>query len=94
MARQYFSPAETRLIETVTGTARQRFFLQLWSLKEAALKSIGEGLPFGLDAFCFELAPKPRVIQVPDGYGEWQDFHAYTMEGTDACAILVTRELV
>ncbi len=36
-------------------------FYQFWSLKEAALKSIGEGLPFGLYAFEFEVDPKINI---------------------------------
>ena len=57
LAREFFSGAEANAVERAGGLERQRIFFQLWSLKEAALKSIGEGLPFGLDAFEFELTP-------------------------------------
>src|SRR4029077_20127833 len=57
LAQQFFSDAEAKAVEEVTGLAQLRTFYQLWSLKEAALKSIGEGLPFGMDAFEFELTP-------------------------------------
>ena len=52
-----FSDAEAKTVESAGDQARLRTFFQLWCLKEAALKSIGEGLPFGLDAFEFELSP-------------------------------------
>lgn len=58
LAAEFFSEAEAKAVEEVGSAARLRTFFQLWSLKEAALKSIGEGLPFGLDAFEFEAGPK------------------------------------
>jgi len=70
-----------------------RIFFQFWSLKAAALKSIGEGLPFGLDAFEFELAPHLRVIHAPSEHGGPKQFNAYVVEGTAACATLVIRGL-
>ena len=60
LAQHFFSEAEAKAVESA-GEARLRTFFQLWRLKEAALKSIGEGLPFGLDAFEFELSPNIRV---------------------------------
>ena len=62
-----------------------------WSLKEAALKSIGEGLPMGLDAFQFELAPNLRVVRVPRDHGGPERFRAHVIDGTDSCAALVIR---
>ena len=58
LAQQFFSVAEVKVVEEAAGLNRLRTFYQFWSLKEAALKSIGEGLPFGLDAFEFELGPE------------------------------------
>ena len=69
LAQQFFSQAEAKAVKVVGGLARLRTFYQLWSLKEAALKSIGEGLPFGLDAFEFELTPTLRVVHAPPDYG-------------------------
>jgi 4'-phosphopantetheinyl transferase len=93
LAREFFSGAEAKAVEEVGGLERLRTFYQFWSLKEAALKSIGEGLPFGLDAFEFELAPRLRVVHAPPDHGGPEQFNAYAIEGTDSCAALVIRSL-
>jgi phosphopantetheinyl transferase len=93
IAQQFFSQAEVKAVKMVAGLARLRTFYQLWSLKEAALKSIGEGLPFGLDAFEFELAPSLHVVHAPLDYGGPERFNAQIIEGTDICAALVIRNV-
>jgi phosphopantetheinyl transferase len=93
LARQFFSGTEANAVEGAASLERLRTFFQFWSLKEAALKSIGEGLPFGLDAFEFELDPIMRVVHAPPGYGGSGQFNAHLIEGTDSCAALVIRDL-
>jgi 4'-phosphopantetheinyl transferase len=93
LARRYFSPAEATAVEALEGDARRRAFFQLWSLKEAALKSIGQGLPGGLDAFEFELAPSARLVHAPPGHGGPERFDPHLIEGTDQCAALVVRSM-
>ncbi len=95
LARKFFSVAEADVVEGAAGLKRQQAFFQFWSLKEAALKSIGEGLPFGLDAFEFELEPDLRVVHVPSGYGGPERFSAHMIEGIESCtAAIVIRDLV
>lgn len=94
LAQQFFSEAEARVVKAVEGRARLRTFFQLWSLKEAALKSIGEGLPYGLDAFEFELTPNLRLLHAPSDYGGPDRFNAHVIEGTNSCAALVTQSMV
>ena len=89
LARQFFSVAEADAVEAVSGQQCLRTFYRFWSLKEAALKSIGQGLPYGLDAFEFELTPKLRVVHAPPDHGGPERFSAYAIEGTDSCAALV-----
>jgi 4'-phosphopantetheinyl transferase len=91
LARQFFSVAEAEVVEGVGGVERLRTFYRFWSLKEAALKSIGEGLPFGLDAFEFELDPNLRVVHAPPDHGGPEQFDAHVIEGTEGCAALVIR---
>jgi len=93
LARCFFSGAEASVVEGGGGRERLRTFFQLWCLKEAALKSIGEGLPFGLDAFEFELAPNPCLVHTPPGYGESEQYNAHIIEGIDSCIALVIRSL-
>ena len=93
LAHQFFSAAEAHAIERAGGLERQRTFFQFWTLKEAALKSIGEGLPFGLDAFEFELEPNLRVVHAPPDHGGPEQFNAHLIEGTGRCAALVIRSL-
>jgi phosphopantetheinyl transferase len=93
LARRFFSASEANAVEGAGGLDRLRIFFQLWCLKEAALKSIGEGLPFGLDAFEFELGPNLRVVDAPIIHGGPEQFDAHVIEGDDICAALVTRSL-
>jgi phosphopantetheinyl transferase len=91
LARQFFSVAEAHVVGGAGGLQRQQTFFQFWSLKEAALKSIGEGLPFGLDTFEFELEPKLRVVHVPPDYGCPEQFSAHMIEGINRCTAIVIR---
>lgn len=91
LARQFFSDAEAKAIEGATDRDRLQTFYQYWVLKESALKSIGEGLPFGLDTFKFELEPGLRVVHAPSERGGAKQFDANMIEGTGSCAALVTR---
>jgi 4'-phosphopantetheinyl transferase len=93
LAHQFFSESEANAVERVDGLERLRTFFQFWCLKEAALKSIGEGLPFGLDAFEFELGPNLRVVHAPPDRGGPEQFDAHLIEGIDGCAALVTRSI-
>jgi len=94
LARRFFSVAEAKAVALVEGAERLQMFYRFWTLKEAALKSIGEGLPFGLDTFEFELKPKLRVVHAPAEHGGSEKFDAHQIEGTGACASLLTRILV
>jgi 4'-phosphopantetheinyl transferase len=89
MARHWFLPCEIQHIER-QGVKARRAFIELWTLKEAALKSIGEGLPFGLDAFSFELKPEPRVVRAPGSCGDPGRFDARFVGRSQGCAALVT----
>ena len=92
LAHRFYSGTEANAVAGVVGLERLRTFFQFWSLKEAALKSIGEGLPFGIDAFEFELNPNLRVVHAPPDHGGAEQFNAHVIEGTGSCAALVIRE--
>jgi phosphopantetheine--protein transferase-like protein len=94
IAQQFFSEQEAKAVEEARGAARVRIFFQLWSLKEAALKSIGEGLPFGLNAFEFALAPNLRIIHAPGDYGGTAQFSVHIIKAAKISAALVTRNLL
>jgi 4'-phosphopantetheinyl transferase len=91
LARRYFTPAEARAVESAAGREGLHTFYRLWCLKEAALKSIGEGLPFGLAAFEFALDPAPRVVRAPPAHGAPGRFGAFLTGEGGGCAALVLR---
>ena len=57
----------------------------------SSVESIGEGLPYGLDAFEFELDPRLRVVHAPPDHGGPERFSAYAIEAADSSAALVIR---
>lgn len=90
LAQEYFLDAEANAVAgEADARARLELFFRFWTLKEAALKSIGEGLPFGLDAFGFELTPSLRIVRAPQEQGGPERFDAHVIEQADACGALV-----
>ena len=94
LADLYFSKAEACLIERKSGTERRDAFLELWCLKEAALKSIGQGLPFGLDQFEFELSPCPEIKNAPSVHGGPEAFAASLIHDAKTVGAIVSRTVV
>jgi phosphopantetheinyl transferase len=88
LAGMYFTESESQAVEQGSVADRQTFF-QLWCLKEAALKSIGEGIPFGMDAFEFEINGHPHITRAPKQHGGPGRFSAHLFEQPHLCAALV-----
>lgn len=91
LARRFFTDAEAQAVEGADDLTCLHNFLQFWSLKEAALKSIGQGLPYGLNTFEFALTPRLRVVNAPTEHGGPSRFDVYMIDGTGGCAALVIR---
>jgi 4'-phosphopantetheinyl transferase len=91
LARQFFSAAEARTVEAANEMEGRQKFFRFWSLKEAALKCIGQGLPFGLDAFVFELEPQPRIVHAPSEYGGSEQYKARVIDSGEHCTAIVIR---
>jgi phosphopantetheinyl transferase len=89
LAKQFFSTAEARAVDDSSGLQSRQTFFKFWCLKEAALKSIGEGLPFGLGTFEFELEPSLRVVDAPPEHGGAEQFDAQLIVTTDSYTALL-----
>jgi 4'-phosphopantetheinyl transferase len=53
IAERFFDPGEAGALATIESAARDTAFIGLWCAKEAVLKSVGEGLSFGLSRLAF-----------------------------------------
>jgi 4'-phosphopantetheinyl transferase len=66
IARGNFAPREVATLEGLPETQRLDAFFAGWTRKEAFVKTLGLGLPFGLDGFEVEFRPNrpARLLQV------------------------------
>ena len=56
LARRFFAAAEVEQLVGLPANLQQESFLQIWTLKEAYIKAIGDGLSMPLDQFFFDLS--------------------------------------
>lgn len=63
IAESVFSPHEFAELKKLKGKARQEYFYQIWTLKEAYIKARGMGLSLSLAEFFFDLKD-PSNIQI------------------------------
>ena len=72
VARRYFSEREVVALHALAPEDQPRRFLRLWTLKEAYLKAVGEGLAGGLDSMSFTFDDQAGV-----GFERASDPHAH-----------------
>lgn len=70
LAEHYFADAEIAQLRAAGGASRATAFYRLWTLKEAIIKAIGEGLSLPLKRFAFTLEPLSLTIEGGDAR-EW-----------------------
>ena len=56
LARRFFASAEVEQLMELPAALRREAFLQIWTLKEAYIKAIGDGMALPLDQFFFDLS--------------------------------------
>lgn len=78
IAKQLFTPKENHFYLCLPTEQRQEAFFQLWTMKEAFIKAIGEGFSFGPENVGFSLFP-PSVdsLPFPDELPQWY-IHNFT----------------
>jgi 4'-phosphopantetheinyl transferase len=70
LAEHYFAEAEVAQLRAAAGALGTPAFYRFWTLKEAIIKAIGEGLSLPLKRFAFTLAPLSLAIDGDDAR-EW-----------------------
>jgi 4'-phosphopantetheinyl transferase len=87
ISEHYFTPREHAAISGA-GTQQATVFYRTWTLKEAILKAIGDGLSTSLRAFEISLAP-PRLEISPEDWGACQNWSLRLSEplGAYVCAL-------
>lgn len=81
LAERYFARPEAAYLRTLSEEQRPGAFFAIWTLKEAFVKSLGQGLTYPLDTFCFELAGDRLVgfrTLAPDVPRHWH-FHQFRL---------------
>jgi len=64
LATRFFAPSEAADVLQQPASARIQRFFAYWTLKEAYMKGVGDGLSLGLDTFTFQLNQPGEVIQL------------------------------
>ena len=67
VARRAFSESERELLEAVSGEERDLLFVRLWTLKEAYVKALGDGISYPLDKASFSFEDGEIVTDI-EGY--------------------------
>ena len=70
LARRYFSETECADLEQCAESQRQTRFIEIWTLKEAYVKAIGEGLSRPLNGFTFVFDGRSSVRLESTAVGE------------------------
>ncbi|MBW5802566.1 4'-phosphopantetheinyl transferase superfamily protein [Coxiella endosymbiont of Ornithodoros amblus] len=75
IAERFFSPEESQTLKELPAEARLEGFYRIWTLKEAYIKAIGQGLSFHLQKFTTDAkAEKDALLWVqgePEAPAQW-----------------------
>jgi 4'-phosphopantetheinyl transferase len=81
IARSFFSPRETAVLEALSFDQKDRAFLTCWTRKEAFLKAIGQGLSYPLDAVEVTIGHDHNIaLSLPDNIAATNTWHLRHIE--------------
>jgi 4'-phosphopantetheinyl transferase len=89
LARDVLAPAEIADLAVLTGPARSRAFMVLWTLKEAYVKALGLGLSHPLKSCSFSIAETGGCVTAdlgPPGAQRW-GFEHRLLDERDALSV-------
>lgn len=96
VAERFFTPNEFAAIARATEQSRGELFLRTWTLKEAVIKALGEGLSCPLSAFDVQVNAEPPRMSfteaIPDDPRHWQLF-SFPLETQFQAAVAVRGDL-
>ena len=92
ISQNYFSNNEFQEISELERCDQSHAFLKLWTLKEASLKSIGKGLPFDVNSFCFRLKPTTKMLSSPSDFGPIHSYEVFTERKKETVLALILRQ--
>jgi len=79
IAERFFHPDEFAFLKTKNHVDSEKFFYQLWTLKEAFLKALGLGIGAGLESINIDLSSNPLQFTLSDklktAINNWSLFH-------------------
>jgi 4'-phosphopantetheinyl transferase len=64
IAKRFFCDNESNYLSNLPSMQKPEYFFKLWTIKEAYLKAIGEGLSGGLDSICFAINKNNQQIEL------------------------------
>lgn len=77
IAKRYFAQTETDALTRCSGAEREAVFFRLWTLKEASVKALGEGLANNMSRLAFDVSgEQPRLLDAGIGLQLWQGYEA------------------
>jgi len=87
LAEHFFSPRETTALRSLPVADQPRAFFNCWTRKEAFLKAMGEGLPFGLNRFTVSLRPgePAALLEAPAEAGDVSRWSLRHLEPAPGC---------
>lgn len=89
LTERFFAPSEHERIQTLPIDDQSVAFFQYWTVKEAVLKAIAQGLG-GLETLELTfIQDQPRLLRAPEGENSW-DVHSFVPEPGFMGAIATT----
>jgi 4'-phosphopantetheinyl transferase len=90
IAHRYFAESEQAWLAQCGTENRTHDFFRLWTLKEATVKALGEGLADNLSRLAFDISSEPQLTQPSPALALWQ----HTVDNIFIAAAVHTTDLV